>query len=237
MTSYATVGIFCYIGIMFATLSAEWKVFLGEELLTKTEQKLGAFLDGEYVHGEVYPPRNEVFTALNLCSPTSVKVVILGQDPYHGKGEAHGLAFSVKNGLKQPPSLRNILSEVSSDLGQKTPQTGDLSLWAGQGVLLLNTVLTVVKDKANAHAKRGWEDFTLAIIKKLASCDQPIVFMLWGKPAERYAQYIDGTKHLILIAPHPSPLSSYRGFFGSKHFSKANAWLKRKNAEEINWNI
>ncbi|HXK38355.1 MAG TPA: uracil-DNA glycosylase [Candidatus Paceibacterota bacterium] len=220
---------------MFSYLSQEWKEFLGEEVLKKTEMDLSDFLDGEYRKGEVYPPREQLFTALNLCPPKSVKVVILGQDPYHGEGEAHGLAFSVQKGVKQPPSLRNILSEVSSDLSLKTPQTGDLTPWAGQGVLLLNTVLSVVKDKANSHAKKGWEDFTLTIIRKLSAQNNPAVFMLWGKPAGQYAQYIDPIKHLILTAPHPSPLSSYRGFFGSKHFSKANIWLREKGRGEIEW--
>ncbi len=222
---------------MFDKLSNDWKVFLGESLLRETELKLGVFLDRAYAEGEVYPPRSEVFAALNSCAPESVKVIILGQDPYHGEGEAHGLAFSVKNGVKWPPSLRNLLSEVSSDVGGKSPESGDLSAWARQGVLLLNTVLTVLKDKPNSHQKKGWEEFTLAIIKKLSEGDQPIVFMLWGKPAERYGKYIDNTKHLILTAPHPSPLSAYRGFFGSKHFSRANAWLKEKGREEVDWSI
>jgi uracil-DNA glycosylase len=162
-------------------------------------------------------------------------VVILGQDPYHGEGEAHGLAFSVQNALKCPPSLRNIQKEICSDLGQKTPENGDLSDWARGGVLLLNTVLTVRKDAAFSHQNRGWEEFTRAVILHLSSRAQPIVFMLWGKPAEKYAALLDGEKHLILIAPHPSPLSAHRGFFGCKHFSKANAWLKSRGQEEIPW--
>jgi uracil-DNA glycosylase len=220
---------------MFESLSLEWKKFLEDMLLLKTDQQLGSFLNKAYATGAVYPQREEVFRALNLCPPSSVKVVILGQDPYHGEGEAHGLAFSVQNGIKCPPSLRNILSEVSSDLGIKARETTDLSPWAKEGVLLLNTILTVQKDKANSHKKIGWEDFTLAIIEKLSRANQPIVFMLWGKSAEQYINYIDGAKHLILVAPHPSPLSSYRGFFGSKHFSKANAWLIKKNIKLIDW--
>lgn len=222
---------------MFDGLSKEWKDFLGSELLMRTEEDMSDFLDGEYAKGDVYPPREQLFAALDLCAPKAVKVVILGQDPYHGEGEAHGLAFSVQKGVKCPPSLRNILSEVSSDLGLKTPQTGDLSPWAGQGVLLLNTVLSVMKDKANSHAKKGWEAFTLEVIKCLAASPQPIVFMLWGKPAGEYAKYIDTRRHLLLTAPHPSPLSAYRGFFGSKHFSRANAWLSKNSQSAIDWSL
>lgn len=222
---------------MFEYLSGEWKQFLGTDVLSKTEADLSDFLETACKQGEVYPPREQWFAALNLCDPHAVKVVILGQDPYHGKGEAQGLAFSVPEGIKRPPSLRNIITELGSDLGIKTPESGDLSPWGRQGVLLLNTVLTVEKDKANAHAKQGWEDFTHAIIERLAEGPVPIVFMLWGKPAERYAAYIDSTKHLILTAPHPSPLSAYRGFFGSKHFSQANNWLNEKGRGEIDWSV
>ncbi len=220
---------------MFEALSEAWKQFLGAQLLIDTERKLGAFLDRAYAEGEVYPSREDIFRAFALCPPEAVRVVILGQDPYHGEGEAHGLAFSVENGVKWPPSLRNLLFEVSSDMGRKTLESGDLSHWARQGVLLLNTVLTVPKDTAGGHQKKGWEEFTTAVVEKLSREGKPTVFMLWGKPAERLAKHIDATKHLILIAPHPSPLSAYRGFFGSKHFSQANAWLMKMGRGEVEW--
>lgn len=220
---------------MFKGLSAEWKAKLGDRVLHDTEQKLGEFLDNEYACGPVFPARENIFRALNLCPPKSVKVVILGQDPYHGEGEAHGLAFSVQNGQKCPPSLRNIKKELCLDLGQKEREGGDLSDWARGGVLLLNTVLTVRKDHAFSHQNMGWEEFTRTVILSLAESTQPIVFMLWGKPAEKYASLLDAQKHLILTAPHPSPLSAHRGFFGCKHFSKANTWLKSKGRGGINW--
>lgn len=220
---------------MFDSLSKEWKSYLGIELLNKTESKLGSFLEQEYSKKTIYPAWENIFLALNLCPPKSIKVVILGQDPYHGEGEAHGLAFSVQNGTKCPPSLRNIQNELVADLGIKTPKNGDLSHWARSGVLLLNTVLTVEKDKCHSHRNKGWEDFTSSIIEKLGHSENPIVFMLWGAPANSFAKYIDTKKHLILSTSHPSPLSSYRGFIGSKPFSRANEWLKLNNLIEIDW--
>ncbi len=220
---------------MFETLLKDWKNFLGKELLNKTEIKLGSFIDQEYSKKTIYPARENIFNALNLCPPKSIKVVILGQDPYHGEGEAHGLSFSVREGTKCPPSLRNIQNELTTDLGIKTPINTDLSHWAKSGVLLLNTVLTVEKDKCHSHRNKGWEEFTSSIIEKLGQSDSPIVFMLWGAPANSFAKYIDTSKHLILSTSHPSPLSSYRGFLGSKHFSRANDWLISKGLKEVDW--
>jgi uracil-DNA glycosylase len=220
---------------MFQTLIKEWKSYLGKELLEKTESKLGDFIEHEYLSKTVYPAKENIFNALNLCPPKSVKVVILGQDPYHGEGEAHGLSFSVQEGTKCPPSLRNIQNELVADLGIKLATNGDLSHWARSGVLLLNTVLTVEKDKCHSHRNNGWEEFTGDIIEKLGQSDSPKVFMLWGAPANSFAKYIDTSKHLILSTSHPSPLSSYRGFIGSKHFSKANDWLISKGLKKVDW--
>lgn len=220
---------------MFKTLSKEWQDYLGEEVLVKTQFKMSQFLDKEYADCVVYPRRENIFNALNLCPPNKVKVVILGQDPYHGENEAHGLAFSVQNGVKCPPSLRNIIKEISLDLGKKTREETDLSDLARQGVLLLNTVLTVRKDSAFSHKNKGWEDFTDSIIKTISDKNEHVVFMLWGKPAEKYEKLIDDNKHLILKSAHPSPLSAYRGFIGSKPFSQANLWLRNNGLKEIKW--
>lgn len=176
-----------------------------------------------------YPKEENIFKALELCALEDVCVVILGQDPYHGEGQAQGLAFSVPQGMKLPPSLRNIYKEMADDLNlESLPESGDLSHWASQGVLLLNTVLTVEPAKAHSHAKKGWENLTDTIIKTVSAKSSPVVFILWGAPAQKKVKLIDSKKHLILKSPHPSPLSSYRGFFGSKPFSKTNAFLKKK---------
>ncbi len=220
---------------MFSELSKDWKDYIGKEILEKTHDNMSDFLEKEYENNVVYPARGDIFNAFNLCSPSAVKVVILGQDPYHGEGEAQGLAFSVRDGVKCPPSLRNILNEVSSDLQKSARNTTDLSDWAGQGVLLLNTILTVKKDLCNSHRSIGWEYFTSEVIKRLGSDKKKIVFILWGKPAEKFEKYINAENHLIIKSAHPSPLSSYRGFFGSKPFSRANEWLKENDIGEIDW--
>lgn len=182
-----------------------------------------------------YPPLAMRYRALELVAPEDVKVIILGQDPYHGEGEAHGLAFSVSNGVKMPPSLRNIFTELSTDLGVLFSRDTDLSRWASQGVLLLNTSLTVAPNQAGSHAKKGWNRITDAIIHALGASPLPRAFVLWGKPAQRKRGLIPEGRHLIIESAHPSPLSAYRGFFGSRPFSKINAWLKEQGRSEINW--
>lgn len=182
----------------------------------------------------IYPPAEEVFNAFKLTEFAAVKVVILGQDPYHGAGQANGLAFSVKPDITIPPSLVNIYKEIQSDLGAAPPSHGDLTNWANQGVLLLNTVLTVEASQANSHRGQGWEQFTDAVIESLNQANQHIVFLLWGRPAQNKASLID-QRHTILTAPHPSPLSAYRGFFGCKHFNRANDALIAKGQTPINW--
>ncbi len=183
----------------------------------------------------VFPPKDQVYTALKLTPPENVRVVILGQDPYHGAGQAYGLAFSVQEGVKFPPSLRNIFTELSSDLGVETPKTGTLTHWAEQGVLLLNTVLTVEEGKAGSHSKFGWQKFTQGILQVTSQLPQPIVYVLWGGPAQKLEKFIQPSSYprLILKAPHPSPLSSYRGFFGSRPFSQINEFLNEQGEATI----
>ncbi|MEB2781009.1 uracil-DNA glycosylase [Algoriphagus sp. C2-6-M1] len=196
---------------------------------------LVSFVRDEYVSAKVYPPAKEIFNAFNHCPLTSVKVVILGQDPYHGPGQAHGLSFSVKPGVPLPPSLVNIFKEIEFDLGQPLPTQGELTRWAGQGVFLLNATLTVRAHQAGSHQKKGWEKFTDEVIRTISDTREHVVFLLWGAFAQRKALLIDSKKHLILTAPHPSPLSSYRGFFGSRHFSKTNQYLMAHGKEPIDW--
>ena len=191
----------------------------------------------EYRTHVIYPPSNDVFNAFNFTPLEKVKVVILGQDPYHGEGQANGLCFSVHKGIRIPPSLVNIYKELNSDLGCTIPDNGDLTPWAKQGVLLLNTVLTVRAHEANSHRGIGWEEFTDACIKVLAEQDRPLVFILWGTPARRKKALIHNPKHLIVESPHPSPLSAHNGFFGSKPFSKTNAYLESVGLEPIDWQI
>lgn len=203
-------------------------------------QALTEFVDAQRATEIVYPSVENVFNAFRLTSFADTKVVILGQDPYHGPDQAHGLSFSVAGETKLPPSLRNIYRERSDDLGlppmtKNHPQQGDLTVWAQQGVFLLNTVLTVRKGEANSHRKQGWEKFTDTVISKLDDHPQGVVFILWGKPAEKKKTLIKSTRHTILTAPHPSPLSSHRGFFGSRPFSKANQALQKMGRSPINW--
>ncbi len=217
-------------------LSNAWCRFLGNELEKEYIKKLDFFLAAQHRAKKIiYPDPQNYFLALNLVNPEKVKVVILGQDPYHGEGQAHGLCFSVPESLRLPPSLRNIFKELQADLGSEIPKTGNLTRWAEQGVLLLNSVLTVEKDKAASHQKQGWEELTDKVISLINENCSPTVFILWGAYAQRKAAFVDRKKHLVLASVHPSPLSAYRGFFGSKPFSKANIWLKAMGEKEINW--
>jgi uracil-DNA glycosylase len=190
----------------------------------------------EYKEGS-FPPKSQLFRSLELTPLDKVKVVILGQDPYHGIGQANGLAFSVNRGVKIPPSLRNIYKELEADIGIKAPNHGDLTEWAKQGVLLLNSILTVEKGKPGSHKKLGWEQYTDSIIKQISDEREHIVFILWGKYAQSKEPLINNTKHLIIKSPHPSPFSARKGFFGSKPFSRTDQYLKGNNQKEINWNI
>ena len=200
-------------------------------------EDLARRLAGERAAGPVYPPEPEVFRAFQLTPPEAVRVVLVGQDPYHGEGQAHGLCFSVKPDVEIPPSLVNIYQELKDDLGCYIPDNGYLKKWADQGVLLLNTVLTVRAHAANSHRNIGWEEFTDAAIRVLNEQDRPIVFLLWGRPAQMKKAMLNNPKHLILEAPHPSPLSAYRGFFGCRHFSRTNEFLKENGLEPIDWQI
>ena len=191
----------------------------------------------EYNKKTIFPPQDYIFNALKLTSYENTKVVIVGQDPYHGVNQANGLSFSVQKGIKLPPSLQNIYKELENDLGIKPKTHGDLTNWAKQGVLMLNAVLTVEKDKAASHRNLGWEPFTDYIIKLLNKKDKPVVFILWGNFAKEKVKFINNPKHFIITSPHPSPFSAYSGFFGSKPFSKTNDFLKKNNLEEINWEL
>lgn len=191
----------------------------------------------EYNKKTIFPPQDYIFNALKLTSYENTKVVIVGQDPYHGVNQANGLSFSVQKGIKLPPSLQNIYKELENDLGIKPKSHGDLTNWAKQGVLMLNAVLTVEKDKAASHRNLGWEPFTDYIIKLLNKKEKPVVFILWGNFAKEKVKFINNPKHFIITSPHPSPFSAYSGFFGSKPFSKTNDFLKKNNLEEINWEL
>lgn len=226
---------------MTIVLPAPWQQVLGIDHADPIPSALGDFLEAEERSGKViYPPRDQWLAALDMTSPDQVRVVILGQDPYHGPGQAHGLAFSVQTGVKVPPSLANIYKELESDLGIARPKHGNLAHWAKQGVLLLNNALTVEAGKAGSHQKRGWEQFTDAVIASVAQRDAPCVFMLWGSHAQKKAARIaalETGKHLVLQAPHPSPLSAYNGFFGCRHFSQANAFLESCGRGAIDWRV
>jgi len=198
-------------------------------------ENLIAFVRDEYTHHIVYPPAKLIFNAFNLCPFNKVKVVLIGQDPYHEPGQAHGLCFSVNDGVPFPPSLRNIFQEISTDIGTPVPLSGNLTRWAEQGVLLLNATLTVREHAAGSHQKRGWEEFTDAVISILSTQLEGLVFILWGSYAQSKAKLIDASKHCILKSAHPSPLSAYRGFFGNHHFSLANNYLVNKGEEPIGW--
>lgn len=215
----------------------EWDALLAEEFGKEYYLKLRQFLISEYNTRKIYPPMNDIFNALKTTSYSDVRAVILGQDPYHGAGQAHGMCFSVKKGVAPPPSLVNIFKELNADLGVPIPRHGELTRWAQSGVLLLNTVLTVREGQANSHRGQGWEIFTDRIIELLNEREQPIVFLLWGGNARAKKALIQNPAHLVLECAHPSPLSAYNGFFGCRHFSKCNAFLKAHGMEEINWEI
>ena len=212
-----------------------WNEILAEEMQKDYYQELQAFVQKRRAEVRVFPEEKNVFNALELTPFESVKVVILGQDPYHGFGQAHGLSFSVQKGIPLPPSLRNIYKELQEDIGGELPTEGDLSHWAKQGVLLLNTVLTVEEGNANSHKGMGWERLTNRLIESLNELKHPVIFILWGKPAQDKEKLITNSNHVILKAPHPSPLSAYRGFFGSKPFSRVNDILIQQGQTPICW--
>ena len=215
-------------------IEKDWKE-LYEEFEKDYFVKLSTFVNNEYKTQPVFPPAKLIFNAFNQCTFDNLKVVILGQDPYHGPGQAHGLCFSVNDGIKFPPSLRNIFKELNLDLGKPIPETGNLIEWAKQGVLLLNATLTVRAQEAGSHQKKGWEQFTDAVIQKISDKKENVVFLLWGNYAITKSKFIDQNKHLVLSSVHPSPLSASRGFFGNHHFSRTNAFLISKGLERINW--
>lgn len=215
----------------------DWLVPLKKEFSKPYYKDLFEFVKNEYSTTVVYPPADDIFNAFHFTPLKDVKVLLLGQDPYHNVHQAHGLSFSVLPGNDIPPSLKNIYQELHDDLGCYIPNNGYLKKWADQGVLLLNTVLTVRAHQANSHQGKGWEQFTDAVIEAVNAQDRPIVIFLWGAPAGRKAKMLINPKHLVLKAPHPSPLSAYRGFFGCKHFSKANEFLKANGVEPIDWQI
>lgn len=217
-------------------LSNSWLNYLKNEFEKEYMLHLKKFLMQEYEKNKIiYPKKTDYFKALDLVDLEKVRVVILGQDPYHGEGQAHGLCFSVQKDVSFPPSLQNIFKELKQDLGMPMPENGDLTRWANQGVLLLNSVLTVEKDKAASHQKRGWEQFTDKIISVVNDNCENVVFILWGAYAQKKAAFVDRKKHLVLESVHPSPLSAHRGFFGSKPFSKTNDWLSQKGLQKIKW--
>lgn len=221
---------------MEVRIDPSWKEVLKEEFEKEYFKRLTSFVKEEYSGSTpIYPPARLIFNAFDHCPFNDVKVVILGQDPYHGAGQANGLCFSVNKGVQFPPSLLNIFKEIESDTGTPIPQDGDLTRWSDQGVLLLNATLTVRAAQAGSHQKRGWEEFTDAAIRELANRRENIVFILWGSYAQKKGAFIDRNRHLVLASPHPSPLSAYQGFFGNHHFSRANAYLKEHGKSEIIW--
>jgi uracil-DNA glycosylase len=216
-------------------LKEEWRELLAQEFQKDYYKNLEKFIEYEYKTKTVFPKYEDIFRAFDLLTPEKVRVLILGQDPYHGANQANGLAFSVNSRSKIPPSLRNIYKELVDDIGCKTPANGNLTPWAKQGVLLFNTVFSVLEGSANSHKEKGWEILSDSIIEKLSQTQEHIVFILWGAASQKKASLIDETKHLILSSAHPSPLSAYRGFFGSKPFSKANEYLQSNNLKAIEW--
>ena len=221
---------------MSVKIEQSWKEVLANEFEKDYFTKLIQFVKEEYNGATpIYPPAKLIFNAFDHCPFDKVKVVILGQDPYHGAGQANGLCFTVNKGIPFPPSLLNIFKEIEKDLGTPIPQDGDLTRWSDQGVLLLNATLTVRASQAGSHQRRGWEEFTDAAIRELASRRSGIVFILWGSYAQKKGAFIDRSKHLVLSSPHPSPLSAYQGFFGNHHFSTANKYLREQGKSEIIW--
>ena len=220
-----------------AAISNDWLPVLAPEFRKPYYKDLFQFVQTEYQTRQIFPPAQDLFNALHLTPLSKVKVVILGQDPYHGDGQAHGLCFSVRPDVDIPPSLVNIYRELHDDLGCRMPDNGCLTKWADQGVLLLNTVLTVRAHQAGSHRGHGWEQFTDAILRAVNSQNRPVVYMLWGAPAQAKRQMLDNPRHLVLTAPHPSPLSAYRGFFGCRHFRQCNAFLEEHGEKPIDWQI
>lgn len=220
---------------MNVRIEESWKQRLAEEFEKEYFVKLTEFVRAEYASKTIYPPAKLIFNAFDHCPFDDVKVVIIGQDPYHGPGQAHGLCFSVAEGVPNPPSLQNIFKEILSDIGKPLPPNGDLTRWANQGVLLLNATLTVQAHQAGSHQRKGWETFTDAVIHHLAEEREHLVFILWGAYAQKKGAFIDRDKHLVLASAHPSPLSAYNGFFGNRHFSRANEYLKAHGIAEIEW--
>ena len=216
-------------------IANSWKNILQDEFEKSYFKDLTNFVKEEYDKHQCFPDEKDIFGAFDFCSLASLKVVIIGQDPYHDENQANGLCFSVKEGIKHPPSLKNIFKEIAKDLEQKDAHNGNLERWASQGVLLLNATLTVRAHEAGSHQNKGWEKFTDAVITKISNEKEKVVFLLWGKFAEGKIKLIDTSKHFILTAPHPSPLGAWRGWFGSKHFSKTNVFLKKIGAEPIFW--
>lgn len=220
---------------MNVQIENSWKEKLTDEFEKPYFKELTDFVRQEYKTQVCYPPGNLIFNAFNLCPFDQVKVVIIGQDPYHGPGQAHGLCFSVNDGIPFPPSLQNIFKEIQADLGKEVPVSGNLTRWAEQGVLLLNATLTVRAHQAASHQRHGWEEFTDAVIRKLSQERDHLVFILWGTYAQKKGAVIDRERHLVLTSAHPSPLSAYHGFFGNKHFSLTNAYLEQYGKTPINW--
>ena len=220
---------------MEVKIAPSWKNKLVPEFEKPYFKQLIEFVKQEYKTQTVYPPGKEIFRSFDCSDFENVRVVIIGQDPYHGPGQANGLCFSVRDGVRMPPSLVNIFKEIKQDLGKPIPTSGDLERWAVQGVLLLNATLTVRAASPGSHQNKGWEIFTDAVIKKISDEKENVVFLLWGAYAQKKGEIIDRNKHLVLMSAHPSPFSADRGFFGNKHFSKANEYLKRKGIEEIEW--
>lgn len=220
---------------MDVKIAPSWKERLSVEFGKPYFNDLIEFVRQEYLSATVYPPGKEIFRAFDCCDFEKLKVVIIGQDPYHGPGQANGLCFSVRDGVRMPPSLVNIFKEIKQDLGKEIPKSGDLGHWADQGVLLLNATLTVRAGTPGSHQNKGWETFTDAVIRKISDERENVVFLLWGAYAQKKGEIIDRDKHFVLMSAHPSPFSADRGFFGCKHFSKTNQYLKSKGLGEIRW--
>ncbi|MGB0522966.1 MAG: uracil-DNA glycosylase [Flammeovirgaceae bacterium] len=220
---------------MNVKIAEDWKALLQPEFEKEYFQKLTAFIKEDIKQFTIYPPGKLIFNAFDKCSFEDAKVVIIGQDPYHGPGQANGLCFSVNDGIRMPPSLKNIFKEIQEDLGKPFPETGNLERWAEQGVLMLNATLTVRAKTPGSHQKKGWEEFTDAVIRVVSEQKEGLVFLLWGKYAQNKGAIIDRAKHCVLTSAHPSPYSANNGFFGNKHFSKANAYLKSLGKTEIDW--
>ncbi len=220
---------------MDVKIEASWKEVLKDEFEKSYFKNLIQFVKVEYQTHTIYPPGKEIFNAFDHCPLDKVEVVIIGQDPYHGPGQANGLCFSVADGIRQPPSLQNIFKEIKTDIGTEIPVSGNLERWADQGVLLLNATLTVRDNTPGSHQNKGWEEFTDAVIRTLSEQKNNLVFLLWGAYAQKKGEIVDKNKHLVLQSAHPSPFAAHKGFFGNQHFSKTNAYLVEKGKNPINW--